>query len=359
MRKNILIVDDSDIDITILTEILSRDFNVVSRKNGYSTVKYLLDHKQAVDCILMDIKMPVLDGFEILDLMEDNDIRGIPVFMCTVEATIENVQRASNYAIEGFIAKPYTPETVLSKVHGFFGTTPTVDPEPEPEPELEETVQLDKNTLTEAHLEAIDAYILRLTNLYNDFLIDMHKSNLTYLRIVDLFSIVYKRYTQLTDINITNEQLDICSKAVYFYDIGKMIRTAEHSDSNLSTVPGSEHTQLGANIICLNDSPLCKYFVDCCSEICLYHHERWDGKGYPHHVKGEDIPVRALITGMLIEFDKIFVNRPEYNAANFDFTVNELSLRKLYFGDYTISILNNCKTNIIRYYINNYLQTQA
>ncbi|MGN1349822.1 MAG: response regulator [Anaerovoracaceae bacterium] len=346
-RYTIVIVDDSEIDRMILTEILKSDFNVIEKENGYAALEFLLNKNNHFDCVLLDIKMPIIDGFEVLRLMAENRIN-VPVFLTTVEATKQNVEKASEYEVKGFIVKPYQPEVVLKKLKLFFNI-------PEEEIAAEEPEE-DRFTLTEAHLVATDSFILRLHSLYDAFMSNMGISNSRFRRVSDIFSILLRRYNDLTDRNskLTEDHIRLASQAAYFYDIGMMVQPKELQPVSSEELTGDEgHTSYGAKLICLNQSPLCSFFVDVCSDICMHHHEHWDGSGYPHRLKEYDIRVMPQLVSIAIEFDRIFVKRTEFNERNFEFTLKELSIKRRWFGSHIFNILSECRTSITRYYQKN------
>ena len=145
------------------------------------------------------------------------------------------------------------------------------------------------------------------------------------------------------------------SKAAYFYDIGLMGFPKELA-VNLDTAAKTNyqlyvtHTTMGADIVSLNNSDYCKAFVEVCSDICMHHHERFDGLGFPHGLRGEDTSVYTQLCGLAIRFDKFFIRRKKYNDIQFDFIINELKIDGGAFAPELINLLSACKGQIIDYY---------
>ena len=102
--KRLLLVDDSEIDRRILRNILSKRFEITEVGNGYAALELLMNKKSGIDGMLLDISMPVLDGFDVLRVMTENKIK-LPVALVTAEATAENVKHASQFGISDFISK--------------------------------------------------------------------------------------------------------------------------------------------------------------------------------------------------------------------------------------------------------------
>ncbi len=122
-RKNILIVDDSEVDRKVLEEILSHDFEVFQVNSGYAALNFLQDKEVSFDAVLLDISMPLLDGFSVLDLMEKYQIKEIPVFLITSEATLKNIQKAAQYNVAEFIRKPFDGNAILKRLKAKLGMT--------------------------------------------------------------------------------------------------------------------------------------------------------------------------------------------------------------------------------------------
>ena len=120
IRKRVLIIDDSDSDRAILKNILRNNFSVLEAKSGFSAINVISEKKKELDIIFLDISMPVLDGFAVLEAMKEKKITNICVFMITSEATKENVERAAGYHISGFVKKPYDADDIIKKVNEVF-----------------------------------------------------------------------------------------------------------------------------------------------------------------------------------------------------------------------------------------------
>lgn len=119
-KKNLLIIDDSEIDRSILKNILIDDFTVTEAENGYEGLKQLIEHRNRYDGILLDLHMPILDGFHVLELMKEHKIYGIPVIIVTSESTEENLVKTLPYLISDFICKPYDQDMIKQRMRTLF-----------------------------------------------------------------------------------------------------------------------------------------------------------------------------------------------------------------------------------------------
>ena len=149
--KKILIIDDSEVDREVLKNILSEEFSTTEAENGSAGVEKILKEGNSLDAILLDVSMPVMDGFGVLKRMEENRLNNIPVFLITAEATRENVANAAQYHISGFIRKPYDRAEVLWRLETKLG-------------------MLGRNSLTEEDIQETVKYIADLEGIYRRFL---------------------------------------------------------------------------------------------------------------------------------------------------------------------------------------------
>lgn len=342
------IVDDSDVDRALLRNILEANFFISEAANGYDALA-MLENKNGpkIDCILLDISMPVIDGFSVLKMLREHG-SNVPVILMSAEATKENVERGIRYNIAGFFSKPFNPSTVVKKVHTVF-SLPEEPEEPEVPPEPSE------NDLSEEDINKTMVYISQLTNIYEDYLINTGRNDDDYKRVSDLMAILLEEYAKITgSIEPDKTHINLISKAAYFFDIEIMaipddlIQNHKFADSNMQLY--ETHTQEGAHIIQLNKDNACRYFVKVCSDICIHHHERFDGLGYPHGLKGNDITDYTRLCSLVIEFDRLFSKREEINEWQFDFILKKLEVEGGRFDPKFVDILERCKMPVVLYY---------
>lgn len=119
--KRILIIDDSEIDREMLQNILIWEYLVETAEDGLQGLERLLKGTPEIDGILLDLHMPIIDGFGVLELLKSNGITNIPVVIITAESTSENLYKTFPYNIADFICKPYDPDTLLDRLKIAFG----------------------------------------------------------------------------------------------------------------------------------------------------------------------------------------------------------------------------------------------
>lgn len=288
-RKRLLIIDDTEIDRILLKSFLVGEFEVTDVDSGNAAFEHIITKSNQLDGILLDISMPHIDGFDVLKFMADKNVNHIPVFLVTAEPTRENVEKAMKYHVAGFISKPFDREDVLRRLRSRLGVIPDYD-------------------LRNEELKTTQAYIGDLKTLYRQYLINFGKSDESCRIMTDLMRILLNTYNKTSrDLRLNANSIDLISKAAYFCDIGEMMIPDRRFQQISGYVQGQEmqqnHTLLGANLIRLNRAPSCEYFVEICSSMCLHHHERYDGQGYPDGLKGESNSVYNQMCRILDEFE--------------------------------------------------------
>ena len=287
-KKRLLIVDDTEIDRIILKSILAKDFEVEEVTNGNAAFEYISTNSDRLDGILLDIVMPGINGFDVLRFMADKNVTNIPVFLVTAEPTKENVERAVQYNIADFVVKPFEQDDVLRRLRSRLGVIPEYD-------------------LKNEDLAATRAYIAELESIYKTFLTNFGRDDAHYRVMVDLMQILVARYSKEFGLRLVPEAIELISKAAYFCDIGEMLvpdkRLLIMTDSGNAAEMKQSHPLYGASIIRLNHAKSCEYFVDICANMCLHHHERWDGEGYPDHLLEDNNSVFNQMCRLVDEFE--------------------------------------------------------
>ncbi len=337
--KRVLIVDDSEIDREILRNILKNDFDVMEAENGYAGLEMILNGRSQIDAVLLDISMPIINGFDILQHMKKNEIN-IPVLLITAEATKENVKRAAGYSVSGFISKPFEPEFVLDRIGSLL--------------KVETSEVMYSGNLTAGILADISSYETKLKLIYSNYLKNNNKDDSKCVAVSDVMKIVLREYAISSSDHLDPSNVDVISQAAYFYNIGKMAVPdailADSEDSEASKNIYRSHTTVGAAIVNLNEIPSCRYFTQVCGDMCMHHHERFDGKGFPHHLKGDEISPYTKLCRIIIDFHEIFTRKKDLGTLQFEETMRDMKKDIGAYDPKLIAIFENCEPAIIPYY---------
>ena len=350
-RKQLLIVDDSEIDREILKSILEKEFEVVEANNGYSAVKMIQSGILKFNALLLDLQMPILDGFAVLSILSQNHLNNIPVFIITSEPTKQNIEKAAQFGVSHVIMKPFDSDAVISRLKSVL--------------KMEDDMvdESDLIEISEADMAETDRYIKKLKSIYDRFLEYNNIKKDKYERISSVMEIVMKRYMNITnDHNLTPSRIKIICKAAYFYDLGMTMMPSHLLKSGPQNPRDNaiykNHTICGSDLILMNDNFSCQFFVKCGSEMCMHHHERWDGRGFPHNLKeNENTPYTQLLS-IAIAFDDAFMKHNDFSDRYFDLVMNELTSAKkqILYSPAMIEVFKSARSNVVNYYQKKYDQ---
>lgn len=333
--KKVLIVDDSEIDREVLKSILCDEFQVTEAVNGYEGLEIILSKKNEIDAILLDVSMPVLDGFGVLGVMKQNNIRGIPVFLITAEATEANVKHAVEFNISEFIKKPFDREEILRRLK-------------------EKLRNIEYMELSKEDVLATRRYIFNFKELYKKYLVNFNRDTGHYMRMVGLMKILLNKYAASNvGVQLGAEEIEVISEAAFFCDIGFMLLQGGLRGNSREEMNGEQyqsHTSLGAELVRLNGTKECEYFVSVCADMCENHHERYDGGGFPNRIAGKNNSIYTQMCRLVDEFDYLYYKYKEHNELQFDFVMGIITMDKGAVSPEVISLLADIKFNIVAYY---------
>ena len=297
LHGKILIVDDLDVNIILLTRML--------HGAGYVSVTSTMDPREVCalhlknryDLILLDLQMPGMDGFEVMEALKEIETDGyLPVLVITAQP--DRKLRALKAGAKDFIGKPFEVAEVLARVHNMLEVRLLQKELHHYNDMLEQRVLERTADLQESYLETI--FTMTRAAEYKDEDTGAHVQRISY----------YSR--ELARILGLDEAfIDKIFFASPMHDIGKigipdqvLLKPGSFTPDEWGVMEG--HTSMGAKILGNSKSP----YLETGAEIALNHHECWDGKGYPNGKRGEDIPLTARIVKMCDVYDALRSKRP-------------------------------------------------
>ncbi len=339
--QNILIVDDSELDRSVLKIIFEDEYNVIEAENGYRALEILNSQNIHIDFMVLDINMPGLGGFEVLNLLDKFKHAGMKIMLISSEAQKDNIIKAANFGVSGFFKKPFDSEQILSKLREIAYKEQT-----------NPSQTGDKVTVKE--VEATRIYADRLRRVYLTYLKNSNKNDALYLRVSEIVHIMLETYfAQKSPRDLTPETIEIISQAAYFFDIGRMIVKDEkfevHSQSEIDMIPKT-HTIAGADFVSVNTSKNVSFFVKVCSDICMHHHERFDGRGMPHGLKDSINNIYTQICSLAIEFCTAFFSVDSHTRDSFSATMLTVLEDQAAFRPDVIELLQDSRDKIVSRY---------
>lgn len=321
MRNKILIVDDVELNRAMIGTILEEDYTIVEADNGETALEILDAMKDEIAAILLDLIMPKMDGFQVLEeLNKTGIVKKIPVLIISGENSAENEHRCFELGIADFIGKPFNNLIVKRRVRNvadFYNYKNTLE-----EKVAEQTAvlrkayqtlkaQTEKLKMRNQEIIEVLGTVVEYRNLESGEHVQRVKG---YTRILaECFMREYPEY------KLTQEKIDMIVSASALHDIGKIAIP----DSILQK-PGrltkdeyeymKSHTTRGNEIIDSIKSGWDQDARQVSYEIIRHHHERYDGKGYPDGLEGDHIPISAQFVSVADVYDAL-VNERCYKDA--------------------------------------------
>lgn len=296
-KSTIMIIDDDKMTCSLIKKIFDKDYDIIIANNGKEAIEYLSDNdnssfKANIACIFLDLLMPVLDGFSVLDYLNDNNyLNKLPVIIISGNYDKETRNRAYSYQIADMLEKPFNVQVVRHRIEKMIN--------------LYKSSSSINNMMIEQHRE--------LKNIANSLIVSYEIDNEKMMKMVKKYtrilaiqvSVDYKEY------NINNKIIDKIAESAGYYGIGNytlpksvLYKRGVYSEEERSLIKMANIN--GANIIKYvlardNNKIDEKY----CYEIVKYYNERYDGNGYPEGLSGNSIPLSTQIASVAIEYSNL------------------------------------------------------
>lgn len=306
-RQQILIVDDSQINREILAEILKDEYRILEAANGEECIDMLKQYGTGISLLLLDINMPVMDGFEVLALMNRKDwIEDIPVIMISSEDGASYVRRAYEMGASDYISRPFDAQVVHQRV---FNTIKLYAKQ-------RRLISLVTDQIREK--EKNNQMMISILSQIVEFRNSESGSHVLHINIIT--GMLLERLMQKTDqYHLQWSDQFLITTASALHDIGKI-----GIDEKILNKPGKltkeefeimkTHTLIGASMLKSIEMYQNEKLLQVAYQICRWHHERYDGKGYPDGLKGEEIPISAQVVAIADVYDAL-VGKRVYKKA--------------------------------------------
>lgn len=302
IKQRILVVDDSEMNRAILCEMLKDDFEIIEATNGQECVSLIEQYGKEISLVLLDIVMPIMDGFEILMYMNRNHwIEDVPVIMISSEESENYIRKAFKFGVSDYISRPFDSKVVYQRV---FNTIKLYAKQRRLISMVSDQMH-EKEKNNQMMVEVL-SQIMEFRN---------GESGLHVVHINTLTRLFLERLVENTDAyNLTPDDCYLISTASAFHDIGKV-----GIDESILNKPGKltkeefetmkEHTLIGASMLDKLEHYKDEKMIKIAYQICRWHHERYDGKGYPDGLIGEQIPIAAQVVSVADVYDALVSKR--------------------------------------------------
>ena len=311
-KQKILIVDDSEMNRDLLADILEDEYDIIEADNGVKAIEILTEQREDISLMLLDIMMPELDGFGVLSHIYKNHWNdSFAVIMISSDDSPGNIKRAYDLGAFDYIGRPFDPAVVQRRISNTMCLYAR-------QKSLEQMVkeQFLENENNNKLMIAILSHIVEFRN---------GESGAHVLHVNAITELLLKQLILHTDrYSLSQSDITLISTASSLHDIGK-IAISEEVLNKPGRLNAEEfeiiktHAAIGADMLLSlpmyqQSAPL----VRMAFEICRWHHERYDGKGYPDGLKGDEIPIAAQVVALADVYDALTSERCYKKAYSHD-----------------------------------------
>lgn len=301
-RDTLLIVDDVEVNRAILRGLFESEYNILEADNGEQALMMIRQYKDTLTAVLLDIVMPVKSGYDVMkEMRHDGLLEIIPAIVITSRDSSEDEMRTFDLGASDIIMKPFEPAVVRRRVENVIELH-------QHKMHLEELVEEQAVSLRESQNVLMDA--LSSVIEYRSLESGQHVLRIRMFTKI-LLEDAMKSYPEY---GLDRHKIQVISAASALHDIGKIaIPDAILNKPGKLTREEFEvmktHAEKGSEILISISRMHDKEYLRYAYNICRYHHERWDGRGYPEGLKEENIPICAQAVGIADAYDALTTDR--------------------------------------------------
>ena len=297
-KQTILIVDDSMLNRALLADMIGDAYRIVEAEDGKQAVAALQKEGTGISLVLLDYVMPQMNGFDVLEVMNRNGwIKDIPVIMVSAESDAAYIERAYELGVTDFINRPYDVNIVRRRVMN--------------------TLMLYQKQRTLMGMVADQVYEREKSNNLMVYILSLivefrnGESGMHVLNVQAMTEMILTHLVRLTDqYPLTAEDISLITMASSLHDIGKIAipeevlnKPGRFTDEEFAIM--KTHSAVGSDMLDNLELYKDEKLVKVAREICRWHHERYDGRGYPDGLVGDEIPISAQVVALADVYDAL------------------------------------------------------
>lgn len=321
-QNKVLIVDDSELNRSLLADMLCNEYEILEAENGLQAIRILEFYQFEISLILLDIVMPEMDGLEVLALMNKNKwIEQIPVIIISAETAATYIDTAYDLGAAEYVSRPFDPKTIRRRVSNTIM--------------LYSKQKFLENAVTEQVVEKERNNLIMVEVLSHIVEFRTGESGIHVFNIRTITEMLLKQLCALNDqYHCLQSKILLIANASSLHDIGKI-----SIDEQIINKPGKltseeyekikAHSSIGANMLEKTRYYPNEEIVRIARDICRWHHERYDGKGYPDGLAGDEIPIEAQVVSLADVYDALTHKRVYKEAYS-----HQKALEMIFSGQY-------------------------
>lgn len=316
MKHTILIVDDVEVNRLMLETILSPYYNILMAADGRETLNILNERHDEIYAVLLDLIMPVCDGITLLKKIHNEPwFVNTAFIVVTIQDSIASERQCFELGVTDFIHKPYDSALITKRVEN---TVRLVEYQRDLQKKIQEQTGelLEQNRKLTEYAEILKSSRKNIVNLLGSVVESRNAESGEHIFRVRKYTEILCKYVAdyYPEYQLNAHSIEEIVSASPLHDIGKIaipdsILLKEGKLSTIEYELMKQHTVLGSEIIENSENTFEESFKKVASEICLYHHERYDGNGYPKGLKGNVIPISAQIVSVADAYDALVHHR--------------------------------------------------
>lgn len=308
-RQALLIADDIELNRFILSQAFCEEYDIIEAENGKEAWEKFLRYRTSIAAVLLDIVMPVMDGFGVLEKMAEHHMMDrVPVFLVTSETGDAQLERGFQMGVVDIIVKPFNPSFIRRRLGNILELY-------RHRLHLQEVVNAQEEKLRQTSSSIIDTLSTAIE--FRDCESGEHVRRIRGVTAALLRCIAQEN----AQYHLTSGQIKLISDAAAMHDVGKISIPDQILNKPGRLTPEEfeimkTHTVKGCSLLdsveYLRDSELYEY----CYDICRHHHERWDGNGYPDRLEGDQISIWSQAVSLADVYDALVsprVYKPPYS----------------------------------------------
>ncbi len=309
MRKKILSVDDEEVNRQILSQMFEDGYEILTAENGKEAIRYANHYRDDLAVILLDLVMPVVDGYQVLQVLHaEQTVEKIPVILITANTDLETALQCYSLGVTDILYKPFVTPIVHRRVLNAVEMYRSRE-------HLQKLLDRSNKKLTEREHQLEDFYN-NLIEAVSDIVEFRDVESGTHIkRVKGLTQIMAESYMKLyPEEGFTKEQMKTIVEASALHDIGKiaipdhiLLKPGRLTDEEREIMQA--HTTKGCDILSKLENVQDMEHYKVAYEIARYHHERYDGRGYPDGLVGDEIPISAQLVSVVDVYDALVCKR--------------------------------------------------